>query len=256
VSEPPVAALTGASAGIGRAIALELAATGATLALASRDGPRGRETLEMVEAAGGSGGFTRLDVTSAEDIEAWIGSVHAEHGRLDWLVNNAGISGGWVRIEDQTAADYRLLIETNLLSACFSLRAALPLMRAAGGGAVVNVCSTASLWGIGMMSVYSATKHALLGLTRGAAQESADVPIRVNAVCPGIVDTELMRGIECDVSPDDPGAASAAFADTVPLKRYATPLEVAKVTRFLLSDEASYMTGAAVPVDGGVLSGK
>jgi NAD(P)-dependent dehydrogenase (short-subunit alcohol dehydrogenase family) len=252
---PVVAAITGASGGIGRAIALELAAAGATVAVASRNEVEGLATVEQVESAGGTALFTRVDVRSAEQVGAWINGIQERFGRLDWLVNNAGISGGWIRLEDQSTADFDAIIATNLLSACYAVHAAVPLMRAQGSGAIVNVGSTASLQGYQMMCVYVASKHALLGLTRSLALENADIPIRVNCVCPGLVDTSLMRDIEAIVSPDDPAAALQAFAGTVPLKRYATPEEVAKVTRFLLGEESAYITGAAVSVDGGVTVG-
>lgn len=250
-----VAAVTGASGGIGRAIAKRLAATGATVEIASRNEAEGAATVELVEADGGSARFTRVDVTEHEQIEGWIADVHARHGRLDWLVNNAGTSGGWVRIEDQSPDDFREIVETNLLSACYATRAAIPPMREQGFGGIVNVGSTASLQGYGNMSVYVASKHGILGLTRGIALENADIPIRVNCVCPGLVDTDLMREIEEAVSPGDPGAALEAFAATVPLKRYATPEDVANLVHFLLAGESDYITGAAISIDGGVTTG-
>lgn len=250
-----VAAVTGASGGIGRAIARRLAAAGALVEIASRDEVEGQATVDLVEAEGGTAHFTRVDVTSNEQVESWIADAHRRRGRLDWLVNNAGTSGGWVRIEDQSPADFREIVETNLLSACYATRTAIPLMRTQGFGGIVNLGSTASLQAYAMMGVYSATKHAILGLTRGTALENADIPIRVNCVCPGLVDTDLMREIEETVSPGDPVAALDAFAATVPLKRYATPMDVANSVHFLLAGESDYITGAAISIDGGVTSG-
>lgn len=250
-----VAAVTGASGGIGRAIALRLAAGGAAVEIASRNEVEGEATVAAIEAAGGEARFSRLDVSTPAAVEDWIADLHKARGRLDWLVNNAGISGGWVRLEDQTVADYEHLFAVNVISVCCALRAAIPLMREQGGGAIVNVGSTASVQGIGMMSAYSATKHAILGLTKGAALENADVPIRVNCICPGIIDTDLMRGIEGAVSPDQPTAASEAFAATVPLGRYGSPAEIADAVHYLLGSEAGYVNGTSLIVDGGVMSG-
>ncbi|MBS1886062.1 MAG: SDR family oxidoreductase [Actinobacteria bacterium] len=253
--EQRIAAVTGASGGIGRAIALRLAATGAMVEIASRNEAEGAATVAAIEETGGIGRFTRVDVAIPDQVEGWIAELHGRRGRLDWLVNNAGTSGGWVRIEDQGPGEFERLLAVNVLSACCALRAALPLMRAQGHGSIVNVGSTASVQGIGMMSVYSATKHAILGLTRGAALENADVPIRVNCICPGIIDTDLMREIEGAVSPDEPEAALTAFAATVPMKRYGSPAEIAAAVEFLLGEDSGYVTGTGLTVDGGVMSG-
>lgn len=250
-----VAAVTGASGGIGRAIARRLAAAGAEVEIASRDRAGGEETVAMIEQAGGVAAFSQLDVAEPEAIEDWIAGVHGRRGRFDWLVNNAAADGGWTRIEDQTPADYRLLLDTNVLAVCCALRAAIPLMRAQGSGAIVNLGSVASLHAIQMMSVYTATKHAILGLTRGAALENADIPIRVNCICPGIIDTDLMRGIEGAVDPTDPGAVREGFAATIPMQRYGSPAEIADAVHYLLGGEAGYITGIALTVDGGVMSG-
>lgn len=253
--EKRVAAVTGASGGIGRAIALRMAAAGADVEIASRNEAEGSATVAAVAEAGGSAVFTPVDVAVPEQIEGWIAALHERRGRLDWLVNNAGTSGGWVRIEDQSPAEYERLFAVNVISVCCALRAAIPLMRAQGSGAIVNLGSTASVQGIGMMSVYSATKHAILGLTRGAALENADVPIRVNCICPGIIDTDLMREIEGAVSPGQPAAALEAFAATVQMKRYGNPEEIADAVHFLLGEDSGYVTGTGLTVDGGVMSG-
>jgi NAD(P)-dependent dehydrogenase (short-subunit alcohol dehydrogenase family) len=253
--EVKVAAVTGASGGIGRAIALRLARAGARVEIASRDAVGGEATVAAIAAAGGEARFTPVDVAVPEEIEGWIEAVADRGGRLDWLVNNAGVSGGWVRLEDQTPADYERLFAVNVISVCCALRAALPRMRAQGGGAIVNLGSIASLKGIGMMAAYSASKHAILGLTKGAALENADVPIRVNCICPGIIDTDLMRDIEGAVSPAEPSAALEAFAASVPMGRYGSPEEIADAVHYLLSDEARYITGTGLLADGGVMSG-
>jgi NAD(P)-dependent dehydrogenase (short-subunit alcohol dehydrogenase family) len=250
-----VAAVTGATGGIGRAIALRLAAEGAAVAVSGRSEAGGRETVELIEAAGGTAAFTRVDVTQAGEVGGWIAATAERFGGLDWLVNNAGMNGPTSRLEDIDVAEFELIVRTNLLGPFYAIRAAIPLMRARGGGAIVNVGSTASLQGYGMLAGYTASKHALLGLTRSVALECADIPIRANCVCPGPVDTPLMRSIEQLVNPDDPASARAMFEGTTALKRYGLPEEIAGLVHFLLSDASAYITGAPISVDGGVMTG-
>jgi NAD(P)-dependent dehydrogenase (short-subunit alcohol dehydrogenase family) len=250
-----VAAVTGATRGIGRAIAVRLASEGATVAIGGRDEAEGAITAEQVEAAGGTADLTRLDVCDPVAVGAWIRGIAERHGRLDWLVNNAGMNGDSARLEDYAIEDFELVIRTNLLSAFYTMHAAVPIMRAQGGGAIVNVGSTASLQGYGLLAAYTASKHGLLGLTRSTALENADVPVRANIICPGPVDTPLMQGIERMVNPDDPAAARALFEGTTALKRYGTPEEIADLVHFLLSDGSTYITGTAISIDGGVMTG-
>ncbi|MFA4927978.1 MAG: SDR family NAD(P)-dependent oxidoreductase [Patulibacter sp.] len=251
----PVAAVTGASGGIGRAIAIRLAAGGATVAVSARSPDGGAETVRLIEAAGGRAEFTPVDVSDSSAVAAWISGVAERHGRLDQLVNNAGINGRSARLEEYDVAEFERVIATNLLGTFYAVHAAIPIMRAAGGGAIVNLGSTASLQGYGMLAGYTASKHGLLGLTKSIALENADVPIRVNCVCPGPVDTPLMQGIERLVNPDDPAAARDMFAGTTALKRYGRAEEIAEVVHFLLDERSGYVTGTAISVDGGVTTG-
>ena len=233
-----VALVTGGSGGIGRGIAARLAAEGATVAVAARRAEGCQETVRQIEA-----------------VEGWVRDAAERFGRIDWLVNNAGMNGRSARLEDQSTAEFEEVVATNLLSTFYAVHAAIPIMRAQGGGAIVNIGSTASLQGYGLLSGYTASKHAVLGLTRSIALENADIPIRANCVCPGPVDTPLMRSIEVLVNPDDPAAARELFAQTTAVKRYGTVEEIADVVHFLLSDAAAYVTGTAVSVDGGVMTG-
>lgn len=250
-----VAAVTGGSGGIGRAIAAKLGAEGATVAVAARNESEGGITVEQIESAGGKALFTRVDVSEGEEVVGWIADVVDRFGRLDWLVNNAGMNGRSARLEEYTHEEFELVVRTNLMSAFYTSHAAVPVMRKQGSGAIVNVGSTASLQGYGLLSGYTASKHGLLGLTRSVALENADVPIRVNCICPGPVDTPLMRSIEEIVNPDDPAAARAMFAGTTALKRYGTPEEIAELVHFLLDDASAYITGTAISIDGGVTTG-
>jgi|tagenome__1003787_1003787.scaffolds.fasta_scaffold20972274_3 NAD(P)-dependent dehydrogenase (short-subunit alcohol dehydrogenase family) len=250
-----VAAVTGATSGIGREVARKLADAGATVAFAGRNEAEGAETVRLITAAGGTAWFAALDVSDTAAVERWVNEVHEREGRLDWLVNNAGMNGRSARLEECSLEEFELVIRTNLTAAFASLHAAIPIMRAQGGGAIVNVGSTASVQGYGMLSGYTASKHALLGLTRSVALENADIPIRANCICPGPVDTPLMRGIEQLINPDDPAAAREMFAGTTALKRYGTVEEIANLVLFLLDDRSGYITGATISIDGGVTTG-
>jgi NAD(P)-dependent dehydrogenase (short-subunit alcohol dehydrogenase family) len=250
-----VAAVTGGTSGIGRGVALKLAEAGATVAVAGRNEAEGAETVRLIEAAGGNAWFTAVDVSDTVAVERWIHDVHERDGRLDWLVNNAGMNGRSARLEDCSVEEFELVLRTNLVAAYASLHAAIPIMRAQSSGAIVNVGSTASVQGYGLLSGYTASKHGLLGLTRSVALENADIPIRANCICPGPVDTPLMRGIEELVNPGDPAAAREMFAGTTALKRYGTVEEIADLVLFLLDDRSAYITGARISIDGGVTTG-
>lgn len=250
-----VAAVTGGSRGIGRAIAQRLAEEGAAVAVAGRDEAEGQTTVELIEQAGGTAHFTRVDVCDAEGVEAWLRDAHDRFGGLHWLVNNAGMNGFAARIEDYSPQDFEEVIRTNLLSVFYTSRVAIPMMREAGRGAIVNVGSTASLQGYGLLGAYTASKHGVLGFTKSIALENADIPIRANCICPGPVDTPLMQGVERIVNPDDPAAAREMFEGTTALKRYGTPEEIASLVCFLLTEDSAYITGTAISVDGGVMTG-
>lgn len=251
----PVALVTGATGGIGRAIAVQLASAGSRVALCGRNVKGGQETAEIIRGQGGDAEYAAVDVTDHDAVQGWIGDVAQRHGAPRWLVNNAGMNGRSARLEDCAVEEFEQIVATNLLAAFYTIRTCLPLMRAAGGGAIVNVGSTASLQGYAMLSGYTSSKHGILGLTRSVALENADIPIRCNCICPGPVDTPLMRGIEELINPDDPAAAHEMFAGTTALKRYGLPEEIAELVLFLLEDRSSYITGTAISVDGGVMTG-
>jgi NAD(P)-dependent dehydrogenase (short-subunit alcohol dehydrogenase family) len=251
----PVAVVTGASGGIGRAIAVALAATGAPVALCGRNATGGAETVSLIESAGGAAEFSVVDVTDYGQVASWIDGVGGRHGDPRWLVNNAGMNGRSARLEKTDVQEFEQVVATNLLGSFYTIRECLPAMRARGGGAIVNVGSTASLQGYATLSGYTASKHAVLGLTRSVALENADIPIRCNCICPGPVDTPLMRSIEELINPADPAAAHEMFAGTTALKRYGLPEEIAELVLFLLEDRSSYITGTAISVDGGVMTG-
>jgi 3alpha(or 20beta)-hydroxysteroid dehydrogenase len=246
--------VTGAASGIGAATARRLADEGARVGLFDVNEAAGREVAAAIEGDGGEAFFARVDVTSADQMRGAIDAVAARWGGLDGIVNNAGINGPTAPIEEYAEDDFDRVVAVLMKSVWLGMRFAMPHLRARGRGAIVNTASTAALIAYPGMTGYTAAKHAVLGLTKCVALEGADAGIRVNAICPAPISTPMMADTERRVSPDDPAVAHQLFAEMQPLKRYGTPEEVAALIAFLLSDEAAYITGAAYPIDGGLLA--
>ncbi len=249
-----VACVTGGGSGIGRAISERLARDGYRVAVGDINETGAKETVELIQGAGGEASYTVVDVTQPAELDDWCSEVVSEWGGISAMVNNAGINGPQSLVHETPLDDYRKVIEINLNAVWYGMRAALPHMVKAGGGAIVNTASTAGFIAYSGMAAYTAAKHGVVGLTKCAALEYADVPIRVNAICPAPIDTPMMRDTERRVNPDDPEAAHKAFGDMQPLARHGLPHEVAALAAFLLSDDASYITGSAHMVDGGLLA--
>ena len=245
-SEAQVALVTGAGSGLGRATAVAFAAQGARVLVADRDDVGGRETLELVQAAGGEGLFVETDVTSQGAVEAMVSVAVETFGRLDAAVNNAGTTGKGGMTADYDVEDWHRTIALNLDSVFFCLRAEIPAMLESGGGAIVNVASGAGLVGFAGLPAYVASKHGVVGLTRASALEYARQGIRINCVCPGSTRTPMLEGF----MGGDPKIEKMMKAG-VPLGRLGRPDEIAAAIVWLCSDAASFVVGHAMAVDGG-----
>ena len=247
-----VVLITGAAGGIGRAAAVRFAAEGARVGLVdvSRDGLRA--TLAAVETAGGTGLTVEADVTRAADVARYAAAVAERFGGVDCFFNNAGILGEVRPLADYPEDVFDRVMAVNVKGVWLGMKTVAPLLRARGGGAIVNTASIAGLHGSRVPLVaYTASKHAVVGLTRTGALELARDGIRVNAVCPSPIETAMVRALEERASPANPAGFHDRMAGTIPLRRYGTAEEVAALVAFLCSADARYITGGIYPVDGG-----
>ncbi|MDA1127850.1 MAG: SDR family oxidoreductase [Chloroflexi bacterium] len=242
-----IALVTGAGSGIGRATSLVMAREGATIVVADVNAEGGEETVSAIKDMGGDAMFVHADVSRASDVEAMVGAVVNAYGRLDLAYNNAGIEGYFGgRLHEYPEDTFDRLIDINVKGVWLCLKYEIPQMLKQGGGAIVNTASIAGLVGSRQMSAYVASKHAVVGLTKSAALEYATDGIRVNAVCPGIIDTPMM-----DRLVDGRDEYAATIPVRQPIGRKGTPDEIAETVAWLCSDAASLVTGLAMAVDGG-----
>lgn len=242
-----VVIVTGAAGGIGIAAARKFAAEGAKLALVDLK----REALE--EAAGDIDGALLLtaDVSKEEEVKDYVERTVEAYGRIDVFVNNAGVNGDFKPIEEQTFENYQTVLGINVIGAAMGLKHVVAQMKTQGSGAIVNTASNGGLLGAPGMSAYVASKHALIGINKSVALEVAGDGIRVNAVCPSGVDTQMMRSIETNARKGHEDEARKEFEKSVPMGRYAEADEIADLMLFLASDKASFITGAYYRIDGG-----
>ena len=243
-----VVLVTGALTGIGRATALAFARAGAHVVVSGRRDDAGEALAGELNALSGSAQYVRADVRHEDDVRSLIDQVVARFGRLDVAVNTAGTEGKPGPVTEQTAESYAATFDTNVLGTLLSMKHELRVMLPQGSGSIVNVSSAYGSVGAPGASVYVASKHAVEGMTKSAALEVAGTGVRVNVVAPGTTDTSMLTRF---TSTDE---NKAALVSSVPFKRLATSEEIAHVIVFVASAEASYMTGASIPVDGGMLA--
>lgn len=238
--------VTGGGGGIGRAACLAFASEGGRVLIADADAAEGERTLSLVREGGGEAAFLQVDVSSDAQCSAMVEAALRTFGRLDVAFNNAGIGGSGFALAEEEEATFDRMIAINLKGVFNCMRHEVSAMLRSGGGAIVNTASVAGLVGNPGLSSYSAAKHGVIGLTRSAALDYIKQDIRINAVCPGATRTRLLQAWF-----QDPKVQSHVMS-LHPIGQLAQPDEVARVVLFLASDEASFMVGCAVPVDGGV----
>jgi len=246
-----VALVTGGGNGIGRSACIGFAKGGAKVVVVDRDGTAAEATAGIIRQQGGDAIAVTADVTKSDDVKAYVKATLDKFGRIDCFFNNAGIEGKLCQTVDLDEEAFDQVINVNVKGVFLGLSHVLREMIKQGGGAVVNTASVAGLVATPGMPAYVASKHAVIGLTKTAAGEVARQNVRVNAVCPGPVDTRMIHSLEAMISPDDPNSISAKYQAAQPTGRYTTPDEIAATVLFLCSDLAGNTTGAQYVVDGG-----
>jgi NAD(P)-dependent dehydrogenase (short-subunit alcohol dehydrogenase family) len=241
-----VGIVTGGGTGIGKATALAMSKAGAALVIGNRDSVKGEEVAQLIRSAGGRAVFTRTDVSKPADVKSLVEKAVAEFGRLDMAFNNAGMDGEQCPLHEMDIDKAAALFDVNIKGVFYCMKYEIEQMLRTGGGAVVNTSSIFGLNGYPGWSLYVASKHAVTGMTKAAALDYAKKNIRVNAVGPGPVETPLLA--------KGTGGDPHSYASFVPMGRIGQPEEIADAVVWLLSDEARFVTGHTLPVDGGVCS--
>jgi NAD(P)-dependent dehydrogenase (short-subunit alcohol dehydrogenase family) len=244
-----VALITGGGTGIGRAIALAFAREGASVSVAGRRFEKLREVTREIEKVGGKGLAMECDVTRAREVERAVKGTVERFGRLNVLVNNAGMLHVST-VEGISEEEWDRLMTVNVKGPFLMSRAVLPELRKAGGGAIVNIGSVLGLFAVKDRAAYSTSKGAVTMLTKSMALDHAHEKIRVNCICPSVVETDLVKGVFNETKEGQ--AKLKARLATIPLGRLGRPEDVAEMAIFLASEESSWLTGAAIPLDGGV----
>lgn len=246
--EKQVVLVTGGTSGIGRAAAIAFAREGARVVVSGRREKEGAQTVGLINDAGGEGILVRTDVTSEADVKNLVEKTLATYGRLDVAFNNAGVDGAAAPTHEQTAENIDLILNANVKGVIFSMKHQIPALIKSGGGSIVNMASIAGSVGFPAMGVYVASKHAVIGLTKSAALEYAKQGVRVNAVGPAAIQTDMLDRVFTDDN------AKQFAASLHPVGRIGTPDEVAAAVLFLASKQASFITGQTLNIDGGFLA--
>ena len=245
-----VALVTGAASGIGRASAIKLAREGAAVCASDINDQGGQETVQAIIEAGGEAIFVHCDVTRADDVRGMVSATVERFGRLDAAVNNAGIAGSFEqRLHEADDTLFELVLAINLKGVWHCMKAELERMLPAGQGTIVNIASVAGLIGAPKAAAYTASKHAVVGLTRSAALDYARRGIRINAICPAYTDTAMVQaGIAFNP------ALATIMERAIPMGRLGTPEEIAAAVLWLCSDASSFVTGHPLVLDGGLVA--
>src|ERR1700745_3748883 len=246
-----VALITGGGSGIGRPTPLGFGSGGRKAVLVARDTAAGEATAGVIRQQGGEAHFVTADVTKSAEVQAYVKATLDTYGSIDCFFNNAGIEGKWAHTAEHDEDAFDQVIAVNVKGVFLGLRHVLPVMLQQKRGAIVNTASVAGLVATPGMPAYVASKHAVIGLTKTAAGEVARQGVRVNAVCPGRVDTRMINSLEAQLNPSDPASVSRRYQSAIPMGRYVNPEEIANTVLFLCSDLASAITGAQYVIDGG-----
>jgi NAD(P)-dependent dehydrogenase (short-subunit alcohol dehydrogenase family) len=247
--ESKIAIVTGAASGIGRAAVELFAAEGAVVIAADVQDEAGQALADELARAGSTCAYVHVDVSRESDVEAMVRLALSQYGRLDVLFNNAGIEGEQAPTAQATVENWQRVIDVNLKSVFLGLKYGIEAMLRGGGGSVINNASVAGLVGFAGIPAYCASKGGVVQLTRTAALEYAAQGVRVNCLCPGIIDTPMVERFT-----HDNAEAVAQMEALEPVGRFGTPKEVAQLALFLASDRSSFITGAVIPVDGGFVA--
>jgi NAD(P)-dependent dehydrogenase (short-subunit alcohol dehydrogenase family) len=241
-----VAVITGGATGIGKSTAMLLASKGIKVVISGRREAVGQKAIEEIRAQGGDAAFIAADVDNETQVRQMIGFAVKKYGRLDLAVNNAGISNETKTIGDSDPAKFQAMLQTNVMGVYLSMKYEIQQMLKNGGGSIVNLASIAGLNGIPYAGPYAATKHAVVGLTKSGALDYATQNIRINAVAPGAIKTDIIAGSIAQGQYDE-----ATISAMHPIARMGNPDEIAYGIAWLLSDEASFVTGHVLNIDGG-----
>ncbi|MED5406345.1 MAG: glucose 1-dehydrogenase [Pseudomonadota bacterium] len=246
-----IALVTGGGNGIGRASALLFAEHGAAVVVVDNDAAAAADTARLITEQGGDALDVAADVSRSDQVQAYVAAALRKHDRIDCFFNNAGIEGQVAPTAEYDEDVFDSVMAVNVKGVFLGLRHVLPVMLKQGSGTVVNSASIAGLVGSPGMPAYVASKHAVIGLTKVTAGEVSGAGVRVNAVCPGPIETRMIQGLAEQINPSDPDTVHKGYHSNIPLGRYGQADEVANVVLFLCSDLASNITGAQYVVDGG-----
>jgi NAD(P)-dependent dehydrogenase (short-subunit alcohol dehydrogenase family) len=248
-NENPVVIVTGAGSGIGRAASIRLSEAGFNVVAVDFNATTGEETLAIIREHGGNGVFVQADVSQNEDVERYVQAAVEQYGKIDAFFNNAGVLQKFSMLTDTEETEYDRVMNVNVKGAFLGLKHVIKVMEKQGYGSVINTASTAGIRAEHSITAYSASKHAVIGLTKGAALEYVKKGIRVNAICPGGVDTSMTQAVP--LSMQENGYIPEEFSN-MRMGRFANPSELAEMVVFLASPKSSYMTGSIIVIDGGL----